>query len=356
MLPNGRRRLLCTMIGFFFMLLLAAIPSIGTIDRLSDLRSLSMGSAGIALTEANGTFLRNPAVLHRRVDPLFRIGARYSETIDGNSPPADPIPWIQMPTTALEMLFSNRFVALSIGLGNVLQDRTIDGSELHFTAFNESRLQLTAAYGWQTISLGLFAQGGNRTDRKVVIREGNALTDYLTRTYLERYDENTADGQFFSSGVGLLLSYQWVSIGLMTDSLFNMDYETNELVLDIADVFDGAALGIAVSSPVFNEDDELNRIVLNAVFDAVDLGSTDLRTVRFGLEGKVQFLSNLWVAARTGYWEFRPADEALFAIDGSGMLTFGLGGRIGNSGIDLVLEVPLDSASVTLTAGLTWGM
>ena len=327
-----------------------------SISRLSDLRSLALGSAGTALQDSPGSFPRNPATLHRRNDPLFRVGGRYGETIKGNTSADDPVPWIQMPTAAFEMLFSNRFIGLSIGLGNVLQDRRIAGDELRFTAFNDSRIQLTAAYGWEHISFGLFAQGGNQTQRDVVVRKGSAITDYITRTYLERYDQQSDDGQFFMSGLGMLLSYQWVSIGLMTDSLFRMDYDTNELVLDIADMFRGTSVGLGLSTPVFDRNNELNTVVLNGVFDVTDLGSPEHRSVRFGLEGKIQFLGTLWLALRSGYQEIRPTGSALFAIEGSGTLTFGIGSRIENLGIDLAIELPLLERTVVVSAGMTWGM
>ncbi|HCS37549.1 MAG: hypothetical protein CVV48_13285 [Spirochaetae bacterium HGW-Spirochaetae-4] len=349
----------------FFIGLCLVMPSLGatddtdTIARYSDLRSLAMGSAGVALSDVNGSFHRNPAALFRREEPLFRIGARYGELIVGSPEENDPIPWIQRPATAFEMLFSNRYVALSLGLGNVLDQEPLDLNEANskaFTAYNDSRIQMTAAYGWEHISVGLFARGGNRTQRDVVIREGSAIADYITRTYLERYDRKSSDGQFFSSGVGLLLSYQWVSIGLLTNSLFNLDYETNELILDGSDVFNGAAIGLALTSPVFDKNNELNRLVINGVFDVTDLGDSDKRAVRFGLEGKVQFLSNLWAALRTGYSEHRPAEQALFVLSGTGSLTFGAGGRIGNMGIDIGVEIPLDTEDVAISAGLTWGM
>ncbi|MFA7643486.1 MAG: hypothetical protein WCY74_09415, partial [Sphaerochaetaceae bacterium] len=38
-----------------------AVHSSDANERLSDLRYLSMGSAGVALTEFQGSFLRNPA-------------------------------------------------------------------------------------------------------------------------------------------------------------------------------------------------------------------------------------------------------------------------------------------------------
>ncbi|MDD3822666.1 MAG: hypothetical protein PHR90_01490 [Sphaerochaetaceae bacterium] len=333
-----------------------AVHSSDANERLSDLRYLSMGSAGVALTEFQGSFLRNPAALYRRTEPLFRVGTRYGETILASAQPSDPVPWIQMPTTSVEMLFSNRFVALSIGLGNVLEEREAATSEVRFTAYNDSRIQLSAAYGWQTISVGLFARGGNSSKRDVVIREGSAMVDYLTRTYLERYDRKNADGQYFASGLGVLISYQWVSIGLMTDSLFGMDYTTNELTLDIADTFEGSSLGLAFSTPVYDRDNELNLIVVNGVFDATDLGNSQKRAVRFGIEGKVQFLNNLSGAVRAGYWEHRPADEALFSIAGSGTLTVGLGARVGNAGIDVAAEIPLTNTSAAVSVGLTWGM
>ena len=192
------------------------------------------------------------------------------------------------------------------------------------------------------------------TERDVEIRQERPLVDYLSRTYLERYESNSNAGELFSSGIGMLINYPWISIGLLSNSLFTIDEASNQLTLGYTDIFRGAAIGLAVTSPEFNQNNELNPVVINALFDFVDLGDTDTRALRFGLEAKVQFLSNLWFALRGGYREHRPVDESLFSIRGTGEITSGLGGQVGNFGLDLVVEVPLTDDPVRVTAGMRW--
>lgn len=331
-----------------------------SIDRFSNLRFLAMGSAGIALSETSGAFFTNPAALYRSDISQFKIGMRYGESLGQKGDAPNPIPWIQQPGASFDLLFHNRYVALSIGLGNVLiRDEDDSGGILpsdreSYTANNLSRIQLTGSYGWNSISLGFYASGGTMTERDVEIRQERPLLDYLSRTYLERYDPATDTGELFSSGIGILISYPWLSIGILSNSLFTIDEQTNQLVLDITDIFRGSAVGLAFTSPKFDANNELNLVVVNAMTDFVDLGDSDKRSVRMGVEAKVQFLDNLWVAIRGGYSEYRPVDESLFSLDGDGEVTTGIGGQVGDFGTDIVVAIPLDSQPVRLTAGVHW--
>ncbi len=351
---------ICQVLCIILLIPLSGFAAVGedfdTIIRFSDLRSVAMGSAGIALADVQGSFYRNPAALYHWDIPMFYVGGRFGENVGVDTVPSDPVPWMQRPSTTLEMLFSNRFIALSIGMANVLKERTFTGSELKFTAYNDSRIQLTLAYGWPSISLGFFARGGNRTERDVVVRQGHVVSDYITRTHLERYSRTTTGGQIFSTGMGLLLSYQWVSIGLITNSLFNFDYSTNELVLDIADLFTSSAVALAFTSPVYDKNNELNRIVFNAAFDLTDLGDTNNRSLRLGLESKMQFLSNYWVALRGGYRENRPLNSPLFTLSGDGAITFGIGGQIAELGLDISVIIPLNATDSAIHTGLRWAL
>jgi len=328
------------------------------LDRYSDLRSLAMGSAGVALFDSGNAFTKNPAALHRTETTQFQVGFRYGDRIGGQG--EDSIAWIQQPSAAFDMLFSNRFVALTIGLRNVLNEQEPPlGGPVYtdrevYTANNLSRIQLTTSYGWEAISLGLFARGGTLTEREVTIRDSRPLLDYFSRTYLERYEPSGDGSQLFASGIGLLLNYHWISLGFLTNSLFTIDEQSNQLVLDLSDVFDNSAIGIAVTTPKFDRNNELNRLVAIAAFDIADIGNAEQRSVRMGLEGKVQFLSDFWVALRAGYREVRPFGEALFTFSGEGEITTGIGGLLGDFGMEAVVIIPLDERQVMISAGLNW--
>jgi len=334
-------------------------------QRFSDLRTISMGSAGIAFADSSGSPQNNPASLFILNETNFLISTSIGESIvPASYNDSEPIPWMQEPATSLEFLLSNRYVSFSLGLGYTLSDRPPQPGEqvVTFDASNDSRFQLTAAYGWDHFAFGVFARGGNTLERTgIEIREDNAITDYLLQTYLERYEQK-ADGQFFSSGIGLLLSYPWVSIGLLTEPLFEMDYDTNEFTLDATGMFEGLSVGLAFTSPVFNRNNELNPIAVNAAFDVRDLGDEENRSVRMGLEVKFQFRRDLWVAVRGGYLEYRSFGVSLFDLDGSGETTYGLGVQWGPATLAVAVGVPLSmysdasSNGISARAGISWNL
>lgn len=358
-MPRIRNVLIMTFL-LFSPLFASSWDSLDMMDRFSNLRYRAMGSTGVAASEAEGTFALNPALLFKSESNRFSVGTRYGETFFSGDDSIDPIPWITQPEASLDLHFSNRYVALSIGLGNVLVREQLDPGDSYptdreiYTANNLSRIQLTGSYGWRSITFGLYASVGTATGRNVEIRKERPLFDYISRTYLERYDSSGATGGDFSSGLGILISYPWISIGLLSTSLFTIEEETNRLVLDVTDIFNGVAVGIAANTPKFSRNNELNPLVILAMADFTDLGAEEDRSFRFGVEAKVQFLSDLWVALRGGYREKRPLDESLFAIRGTGEITSGIGGRFGDVGTDIVVTIPLSNESVRITMGVAW--
>jgi hypothetical protein len=351
MLNGKKTSFFIFLINFIAIFSLQAVP----LTNLPDLRQLAMGSTAVAIKEFHGSFPRNPALLFQRESNLFRTGIRYQETIKTSVVANDPIPAIQNPKSTFELMFSNRYLGLSIALANNLADREIENNQLNFIAYNDSKVELNVAYGWRSFSFGFYAQGASQAYKDVILRKESPVTDYLEQAYLSRYDRQSEDGQFFSSGIGFLLTYQWASIGFMSDSLFTLDYDTNELSFDIVDSFKASSVGIAISTNKYNKDNELNLIVFNGGFDLTNIGNSESRSLSIGLEGKIQFMNNLYVAVRGGYKENRPSEKPLFAFDGDGTLTAGLGSRFGSFAIDLATEIPLNKDYFKLAAGLTWG-
>lgn len=350
-MKNGKKAILSIFMIFIAIFSLQAVP----LTNLPDLRQLAMGSTAVAIKEFHGSFPRNPALLFQRESNLFRTGIRYQETITTSAAANDPIPTIQNPKSTFELMFSNRYLGISIALANNLLERKPEQNQLNFVAYNDSKVELNIAYGWRSFSFGFYAQGGNQAYKDVILRKESPVTDYLEQAYLSRYDRQSEDGQFFSSGIGFLLTYQWASIGFMSDSLFSLDYETNELNLDIVDTFKATSVGIAISSNKYNKDNELNLFVFNGGIDLTNIGNSEQRALSIGMEGKIQFMNNLYVAVRGGYKENRPSEKSLFAFDGDGVLTIGVGSRFGSFAIDLATEIPLGEDYFLFAAGLTWG-
>lgn len=322
-----------------------------------DLRAQGMGGAGVALTGSYSSFPLNPAALHVQEETVFRLSSGWAESIVPSSYEADePIWWMQKPASLLDFMVSSNHVALSLGLGYSLDDRKSEGNEVVFNAYNDSRLQLSAAYGWEHFSIGMQARGGNALIRpKISIHEESAVIDYLANTYLERY-QSAPDTRYFSVGAGVLLSYQWISIGMKSDSVFVMDYETNELALRLTDVLDGLSIGLACASPVYTKSNELRRVVVNGAFDVTDIGGSEA-SVRTGVEIKVQLSNDYWIAVRGGYAQRRGDSESLFALDGSGTASCALAAQLASVTIDLVAVFPVrhtGDEAISVKAGLFW--
>lgn len=324
-----------------------------------DLRAQGMGGAGVALTGSYSSFPLNPAALHVQKETVFRLSSGWAESIVPSSyEAAEPIWWMQKPASLLDFMVNSNHVALSLGLGYSLDDRRVtEGKEtVEFDAYNDSLLQLSAAYGWEHFSIGMQARGGNALIRpQISIQEESAVIDYLANTYLERY-QSAPDTRYFSVGAGVLLSYQWISIGMKSDSVFVMDYETNELALRLTDVLDELSIGLACTSPVYTKDNELRRVVANGAFDVTDIGGSEA-SVRTGVEVKVQLSNDYWIAVRGGYAERRGDSESLFALDGSGTASCALAAQLVSVTIDLVAVFPVRHTSddaISVKTGLFW--
>ncbi len=322
-------------------------------QRTFALRSLAMGSAGVALNGSPGPLSINPASLYYQQENQLMLTGMYGDSflLADHAAEAVLANW-QEPSTSARALFSSRFAALSIELEYVLQDRTVRPDQtVRFIANNISKLQLNAAYGNENVAVGIFALGGTALERTVVLDDEAPLLDYLQQTFLERYYP-VAGNQYFNVGAGLLVSYEWISMGLATESLFQMDYSTNELVMDAGSIIEDLTVGMGFTTPVFDRDNELNLMVFSFAFDVSNVGDENLRQIHGGLEVKFQLLPSYSIAVRAGYRE-RQADLAsLFALDGSqGFTTFGLGARLGSLDLNLLAEVPLATYQASWDGG-----
>jgi hypothetical protein len=311
-------------------------------ESFQNLRSRSMGSTGIARSHTFDSFYVNPASLFFQEEGLFVVHGSYADSVvPAAYVAADPLPLIQIPENSISALFSSRFLALSIGLDFMLANRAPHVGYVQYDALNLSKLQLNLAYGWGNLAVGFSARGGNVLKRpSITISQESPITDYLKNTYLERY--KVPEGQFFTTSAGLLVSYQWVSIGVVSQSLFEMDYQTNELVLEASTVLDTLGIGMAVSTPLYDRNNELNLIALNAAFDIANIGDDLLRSLRIGMEFKIQLSPDYSVEVRLGYRERRSSLSSILALNGDeGCTTYGLGVRLDKFELQAVLELPL---------------
>lgn len=202
---------------------------------------------------------------------------------------------------------------------------------------------MNIAYGNENVALGLFARGGTHTERPISLDVNFPVTDYIQQVFFERYYP-IPENQFFNAGAGLLLSYEWVALGLATESLFRMDYNSNQLILDAGSVIDDLTVGLAFTSPKYDRFDELNLMVFTAAIDLSSVGNPIRRRLHFGVEMNIQLSPQYSIALQGGYSEVRSSLGSLFSLNGnSGVTTFGISGTIDKFEINTLLEVPISS-------------
>lgn len=335
---------------------IAGLTAVGSYpERFFDLRTESMGFAGVALYDSTGSIYLNPASLYFQSENQFLLFSDFgTSVVPSDFTDGALLPFFQNPTNRLQAIFSNRYLAFSLGLGYSLEDRTEDTSEgtVKFKGLNSSELQLNISYGSEMVSLGFFARGGSTMERSsIVLGVDSAFIDYIQGTFLEKYVP-IADQQFFTTGAGLLLRYKWISMGVVTDSLFVMDYSSNEMMLEAGALLDTLSFGIALSTPTYGFYDELNLFVFTTCFDVANLGDDDNREIRMGMELCLQLLPEYKISLRYGYHESRSSISRIFSLDGSdGMTSFGVDVLLDRLCAQVTAQIPLSMYDGILEQG-----
>lgn len=310
--------------------------------RTPTLRYIGMGEAGIALADTSTAFQINPAALFAQSSTLFSINVGASEIIYDADVliPTDPIKTMQHPITLLEFIFATRFSALTVGFGFDVDERAISGDSLTFTAYNDSYIQLNVAYGFSAFSIGLSVKSGSRMQRpNISIDKNSPFLDYIVQVYMNRYAPSN-EGQLFTTGLGLLIDYPNISLAVLTDSLFTLDEQTNELTLKASEILEQTKIGLSFHTNEFSDDNELNRFVLTSAFDISHLTDGENREVHMGFELKLQLIKDLNIAFQTGYKENRGDPKPLFGFDWDGVTSFGISSQYNSFYFDIALIVP----------------
>lgn len=327
--------------GWFCLLFLLIVSSVSAALPVS-VRWAGMGYSGLALSDTEDAFTVNPAALFRMAPTLFSIDVGYMDSYAHPDTDAfEVLPLFNEPVNQFDFTFATPFSALSVALDYSLEERESDPAQnrVSYTAYNNSLIRLNLAYGNDILAVGAYAQGGSTLYRPVVLDQENVLLDYISQVYFSRYYPSGMQ-QTFSTGAGLLVTYPYFSFGVLTDSLFGYDNETNEITYDLQAMVDELSVGFAFSSEKYDSDVQLSRYVVTTSFDFTDIGDEEHRAIRFGGELKVQFLNDLFIAIQAGYSERRPLPDPYFGFDWDGIATFGLGARLQDVLFSSAFQVP----------------
>ncbi len=306
------------------------------------LRWTAMGESGLALTDTPDAFNINPASLLRMEPALFTLDIGYMDSF--SHPAADSfevLPFLTEPESQAEFTFTTPYSALSVALEYSLSERDYTSGEqsVSFSGYNNSFLRLNLAYGNETFSIGAYAEGGSTLYRSITIEQDQAFLDYFSQVYLSRYSPSGMY-QSFSTGLGLLVTYPFLSFGVLTDNLFGYDHTSNEITFDLQELVDATSVGFAFSTETYDSSAQLNRFVLSSAIDFTDLGDTTERAIHFGGELKIQFLKDLYAALQAGYKEARPSPDPFFGFSWDGTVSFGLTFRYHDIYYNTAVSVP----------------
>jgi hypothetical protein len=332
----------------------------------TDISTVGSASAGLALISTTSSFA-NPASLYFRdiTDSSFYVSGSYHDSIvPSNFTNGEANPLLEAPVSDFCISFSGRSLALTLETQTSLDDRTVDTDSTSYVANASTLFQLDWAVGWRTVALGLSLRAISYSERSpVIVRDSHTVTDYFVGTVLGKY-EKLEDASLVSVGLGLLLNYDWFKMGLTSDAFAYAEGD-DSLSISSESLFKTLRWGFAFSSPTYDRSNQLNLFKVESALDLCDIGDSDTREIRFGMDLKLQLLPFYSVSLKTGYRETKPSLSNFFGIvPENGSHTIGISAELDRFAIDLATSIPLelymgtgdDDTSVAVTLALSFAV
>jgi hypothetical protein len=310
----------------------------------TDISSIGSASAGLALTSST-SFFANPAALYFRdvTDSSFYVSGSYTDSIvPSNFTDGEPSPLVESPVSDFCVSFSGRSLALTLEAQTSLTERTVYSDYTTFVANSSTLFQLDWAIGSEKVAFGLSLRAISYSERSpVVIRSNYTAGDYFVETVLGKY-ETLEEDAIVSAGMGILVNYDWFKMGVTSDA-FAYAQGDDSLAISADSLFETLRWGFAFSSPTYDSTNQLNLFKFESALDLCDIGNSDTREVRFGLDIKLQLLPFWSVSLNNGYRETKPDLENFFAIvPENGIHTIGLEIQLNRISLDFACSIPLD--------------
>ncbi len=298
----------------------------------------AMGRTGLALGLGTDSFFANPA--------LLGLSSRVDRTLLGTFSFGDDLVdhggnfRLQRPQADGSITFFAKNLALTIESRTIFDEYRDFGSYSTYRGDKLTLFELDWAYGKGPISLGVRAQAiAVNTRSEVRLDSDQLLLDYIIQSAIARY-ENVGELSSISFGLGLLLDYEWIAMGVVVG---RFAYSTGEdpLVLDSDSLFKTLSWGLSLSSPTYTVDNDLHLLRIQGALDLINLGSDEEREVRAGLSVKLQLLPDWSLSLLTGYREYkRQAGDLIRFSPEEGWHSIGLGGELGNGELLVLYEYP----------------
>lgn len=298
----------------------------------------AMGRAGLALGLGEDSFFANPALLglSSRVERTFLGTLGFSDDLADHGGRFR----FERPQADGSVSFMTKNLALTIESRSILEEHQDFGAYSTYRGDKLTLLQLDWAFGRGPLSLGVRAQAIATSVRsEVTLNSDQLLLDYFIQSAIARY-ESVADRSSVSFGLGLLLDYEWIAMGVVAGQFA---YSTGEepLIMDSDSLLKTLSWGLSLSSPTYNASNELRLLRVQGALDLVNLGSDEHREARAGLSVKLQLLPDWSLSLLSGYRESkRKAGDLIRFSAEEGRHSIGIGGELGNAELLLFYEYP----------------
>lgn len=333
----------------------------------SDIGSIGMASAGVALSLSPASFFANPALLYIREgseSSLYVSGSYEDSVVVSNFQDRLPNPFLENPNSGFCISFSGSNLALTIQNQSSLLDRIDRANSTQYSGTKKTLFQLDWAIGKAPFSIGLNVKALAVSERSPIeIRSDHVVTDYLVETLIGRYEPVESES-LVQAGFGVLLDYDWFKMGFASNT-FAYAQGDDPIQISAGELFKTLAWGFSLSTPTYDDNNQLHLLKLQSALDLYNIGSTENRELRFGLDVKVQLLPTWSVSFKTGYKEVKPTPTDIFKFNpGNGIHTLGLSLQLDSFLFDLACKIPLawywggndDSSSVGILLALSFAI
>ena len=292
--------------------------------------SWGMAEAGLALPFSVDSYAANPALLAitDSGDRSFLASMQYQDRLVFSNFSQNAVnPLLVNPTAGWTLSFSAGNLAFSIENRNTLSERTQFIDYTQYEGTRSTLFQFDWAVRRSVLAFGVSARALAQSTRSSIdIREQQTFLDYFVETTVGSYTANDESANV-SFGWGLLLDYNFFKMGVVSDR-FAYASADDALVISIDSLLKSLDWGFSLSSPTYDETNQLHLFKLESALDLLNLGSNDDRELRFGVSVKLQLLPTWSVSLLAGYREGKPTPSDLLKIDlQRGFQSFGLIGQ-----------------------------
>jgi hypothetical protein len=318
-------------------LFILSSPSAMVLDQTGTLQE-AMGGAGLALDIGSDAFYSNPALLalHSDDHPSFITSVSFSDHLVSH-PGAFRL---EEPAADITLSFLAKSLALTIQSRTRFTDAEDFSDHTRYHGEKLTLFQLDWIFSRSPLTVGITAQAvASHTRDGIIIKERRQLLDYIVQSSFARY-ESVAQLSEVSFGLGLLLDYEWVKMGVVAHQ-FAFSGGEGPLSVSGDSLLKTLSWGLALSSPTYNTSNDLHLFKVDGALDLINIGSNEERELRLGLSVKLQLLPDWSVSLLTGYREVKPVAKDLlrFSLD-QGIHTIGLSGELGKTTLLFSYEYP----------------